>query len=66
MTYHARSLECHGGKSPMDQSELHAMARKAWHEHGILTVNPEVVESWADRQHLVNIATKIYGKRADQ
>lgn len=47
----------------MDESELHAMAMKAWHEHGILTVTPDTVENWADRQHLVNIATKLYGKR---
>lgn len=66
MTFHGRSLECRGGRSPLNKSEMHNMARRAWHESGVLTVRPEDVRAWEDRQHLVNIGNALYGQRSEK
>ncbi len=61
----SKSLECRQFKAPLTPEELESMARTAWRRDGILVVRPEqIVNDW-DRQHVVNIATKIYGKRIE-
>lgn len=66
MTYHGRSLECRNGRSPMDDVEIQGMAKKAWQECGILTINPDTVQSWEDKQHLINIGNAMFGERREQ
>lgn len=39
-----------------------AMA-EAWHKHGMLVVDPSVINDDWSRQHLVNVAESLYGKR---
>lgn len=40
--------------------------RDAWHRHGMLVVDPsEINDDWS-RQHLINVAEKLYGKRKGQ
>lgn len=51
------------GQPPMDAKELEAMARRAWRERGIVILWPEKIRDDWDRQHILNIATGLYGKR---
>jgi hypothetical protein len=48
---------------PMDAKEMEAMARRAWRERGIVILWPERIRDDWDRQHVVNIAIGLYGKR---
>lgn len=38
-------------------------ARQAFHETGLVLINPEWLASWVDRQALVVLAEKVHGKR---
>ena len=46
-----------------DPKEMEAMARRAWQEHGIVIIWPERIKDEWDRQHVLNIASALYGKR---
>lgn len=48
---------------PIDSKEMEAMARRAWHERGIAILWPERIKDEWDRQHVLNIANALYGKR---
>lgn len=41
----------------------HAAFKKAWHEHGLAVINPDdVLDDW-EKQTVINIASRLYGKR---
>ena len=46
-----------------DAKEMEAMARRAWRERGIVILWPERIRDEWDRQHVLNIASDLYGKR---
>jgi hypothetical protein len=46
-----------------DSKEMETMARRAWLERGIVILWPERIRDAWDRQHVVNIASDLYGKR---
>jgi hypothetical protein len=47
----------------MDAKEMEAMARRAWRERGVVILWPEKIRDDWDRQHILNIAIGLYGKR---
>jgi len=49
-------------KTPADRR---AMMARAWHEFGLIVIDPDFVTNWTDRQHVVNLANKLYGQRDD-
>ena len=48
---------------PADAKEMEAMARRAWRERGIVILWPDKIKDEWDRQHVLNIAIDLYGKR---
>jgi hypothetical protein len=54
----SRSLQ-----APADAKAMEAMARRAWRERGIVILWPEKISDDWDRQHVLNIASALYGKR---
>lgn len=48
---------------PADPKEMDAMARRAWRERGIVILWPDKIKDEWDRQHVLNIAADLYGKR---
>ena len=38
-------------------------ARDAWHDAGLILINPEWLQSWADRKQVELLAEKLFGKR---
>lgn len=49
-------------REPHDE-HARAAARAAYHEHGLVLINPAWITSWAQRQELINIANSVHGKR---
>jgi hypothetical protein len=47
----------------LDTKEMEAMARRAWRERGIAILWPDRIRDEWDRQHILNIANGLYGKR---
>lgn len=47
----------------VDAKEMEAMARRAWQERGIAILWPDKIRDEWDRQHILNIASALYGKR---
>ncbi|HEY1386437.1 MAG TPA: hypothetical protein VGF43_22630 [Dongiaceae bacterium] len=50
-------------QAPADTKELEAMAKRAWRERGVIILWPERIKDAWDRQHVLNIASDLYGKR---
>jgi len=48
-----------------DPAEARRLARAAWHEHGLVLINPAWLNSWADRRQAELLAEKAHGKRKD-
>lgn len=40
-------------------------AREAWQEAGLILINPEWLQSWADRKQAELLAEKLHGKRKE-
>lgn len=38
-------------------------AARAWHEMGLIVINPDHVSSWTDRKQAELLAERMYGKR---
>jgi len=60
-----RNSRAEGAVQPpaLDSKEMEAMARRAWRERGIVILWPDkIMDEW-DRQHVLNIAASLYGKR---
>ena len=49
--------------APADPKEMEAMARRVWRERGIVILWPDKIRDEWDRQHVLNIAGDLYGKR---
>jgi hypothetical protein len=49
--------------APIDPKEMEVMARRAWQERGIVILWPARIKDEWDRQHVLNIAHALYGKR---
>jgi len=58
-----RSMASRQAETPPDPKQMEAMARRAWRERGILILWPDRIKDAWDRQHVLNIAIDLYGKR---
>lgn len=63
MTEHRSRATASREAPPADPKELEAMARRAWRERGIAILWPDKIRDAWDRQHILNIANDLYGKR---
>jgi hypothetical protein len=63
MEHRSRTAASRGVSAPADAKELEAMARRAWRERGIVILWPDKIKDTWDRQHILNIANDLYGKR---
>jgi len=52
-----------GSMRDPDPAAARAAARKAWHDQGIILINPSWLPGWADRKQAEILAEKIHGKR---
>lgn len=53
----------HAARPPMSAEEFAALRSRAWTERGIILISiDEVLDDWL-RQALVNLATKLFGRR---
>lgn len=59
----ARPSASRAAQAPADTKDLEAMAKRAWRERGVVILWPERIKDAWDRQHVVNIASDLYGKR---
>lgn len=59
----SRISQSRPSSAPADVKEMEAMARRAWRERGIVILWPEKIKNEWDRQHILNIADNLYGKR---
>lgn len=50
------------GRAP-DPAEARRLAKQAWHRDGIILINPDWLNSWADRKQAEILAEKAHGKR---
>lgn len=46
-----------------DPRSARKAAREAWQEAGLILINPEWLQSWADRKQAELLAEKLHGKR---
>ncbi|MEZ5830454.1 MAG: hypothetical protein R3D05_04690 [Dongiaceae bacterium] len=58
-----RAGESRATQPPVDAKTMEAMARRAWRERGIVILWPDRIKDAWDRQHVLNIASDLYGKR---
>ncbi len=63
MTQIQSQLARHVPMAGISDGKLHAMAARAWLDHGIVLLRPEDLPNPLDRQAALNIAEKLYGKR---
>ncbi|MBB4857180.1 hypothetical protein HNO88_000487 [Novosphingobium chloroacetimidivorans] len=49
-----------------DPANARRAAREAWHSHGLILINPEWLNGWADRCQAELLAEKCHGKRKVQ
>lgn len=45
------------------ERRLQEYRASVWHEHGVAVLDPEQIPNDFDRQHVINMAEKAYGKR---
>ena len=50
------------GRQP-DPAAARRAARAAWHDAGLILINTEWLNGWADRKQAELLAEKIHGKR---
>jgi len=46
-----------------DPAAARRAAKAAWHEHGLILINPTWLPGWADRRQAELLAEKLHGKR---
>ncbi|MBB4858277.1 hypothetical protein HNO88_001596 [Novosphingobium chloroacetimidivorans] len=46
-----------------DPAKARRAAREAWLTHGLILINPEWLNGWADRRQAELLAEKCHGKR---
>jgi hypothetical protein len=59
----SRTSTSRSRRAPADAKEMEAMARRVWQERGIVILWPDKISDEWDRQHVLNIAGNLYGKR---
>lgn len=47
-----------------EQADAFELRRRGWHRHNIAAIRPEDVLDDLDRQLVINVADRLYGKRA--
>ncbi len=53
----------HAPSAPLSRAELDRLRAQAWTERGMVCIAPdEIADPWL-RQGLINLATKLFGKR---
>jgi hypothetical protein len=52
-----------GAMRDPDPAAARRAARAAYHETGLILINPDWLTSWVDQQALRNIADQVHGKR---
>lgn len=64
MTALRSSLARHAGtmRDP-EVANARSAARAAYHDSGLVLINPDWLASWVDRQALIVLADKVHGKR---
>lgn len=48
-----------------EQADAFELRRRGWHTHNIAAIRPEDVLDDLDRQLVINVANRLYGKRAE-
>ncbi|MDJ0950632.1 MAG: hypothetical protein QNJ94_17095 [Alphaproteobacteria bacterium] len=51
-------------RAPANEEELAAMARAAWRSQGIVLLHPDRIPDPWERQTVINLAERFYGKRS--
>lgn len=46
-----------------DPAAARRAAREAWHQTGLVLINPEWLHAWTDRKQLELLADKVHGTR---
>lgn len=59
-------LSKHLPESPTPQDQIHRMAAAAFHKEGIVVIPLDKVTNDFDRQLIVNVGEKLYGKRKEK
>ena len=54
------------GRPPTDEAHLRAMRAAAWHKQKVIVLRPEEIRNDIDREHVIQIAERMYGKRTAQ
>lgn len=49
--------------TPWDETDLRKKAAKLWHATGTVMIMPSWLHNDFDRQHMLNIAVKMFGER---
>lgn len=52
-------------REPADEAHLRDMRAAAWHRQNIAVIRLDDIANDFDRQHVINIANRLYGKRKD-
>jgi len=52
----------HLAREPQPETARRACAQ-AWHEAGIVCINPQWLQGWADRKQLELLAEQVFGPR---
>lgn len=48
-----------------DPAKARKEARAAWHRDGLILINTQWLQGWADRKQAELLAEKLFGKRKD-
>lgn len=46
-----------------DPAAAKRAAREAWHQHGLILINPTWLQNWTDQKQAEILAEKLFGKR---
>lgn len=63
MTHRSSLAPYAGSMREPDPAKARTEARRAWHDHGLVLINPAWIAGWADRQQLINLADRVHGPR---
>lgn len=59
--YHRANGPAPVGKDAQDRN--HQNRKELWHKHGVAVIDPNEIHNDLDQQHVISIATTLYGKR---
>ena len=63
MTHIRTSLQSCQPYTPMNDDDLRRQAARLYHQTGTVMIRPEWIRNDLDRQHMQNMAEKMFGKR---